>query len=137
MAYDCLQSIPMNKDRALDLLSAIEPYLEWQSDIEHLKEPPSDYPFPGYDVFGELDKVRQKVKQGAYANHYAFDTELMSKVFLAAHDGHFRYSPDLLSVFSFTYPRALVSVSEDGISVPVIKLLGKSTHPTLIIQAHR
>lgn len=117
----------MNKDRALDLISAVEPYLEWQSGIEHLKAPPPDYPFPGYDVFGELENVRKKVKKDAYENHYAFDTELMSKVFLAAHDGHFRYSPDLLSVFSFTYPRAIVSVSEDGKSLPVIKLLGIRT----------
>lgn len=31
IAYDCLLSVPLGQEAALDLIDSIEPYLEWQS----------------------------------------------------------------------------------------------------------
>jgi len=31
LAHDCLASVPLAKQAALNLVDAIEPYLEWQS----------------------------------------------------------------------------------------------------------
>jgi hypothetical protein len=31
LAYDCLNSVPLNKGAALELVAAMEPYLEWQT----------------------------------------------------------------------------------------------------------
>jgi len=31
LAYDCLNSVPLNSDAALELVDAIAPYLEFQS----------------------------------------------------------------------------------------------------------
>lgn len=31
VAYDCLQSVPLGKEAALEFVDSIEPYLEWQS----------------------------------------------------------------------------------------------------------
>jgi hypothetical protein len=31
MAYDCLNSVPLDKQAALDLVDAILPYMQWQS----------------------------------------------------------------------------------------------------------
>lgn len=100
--------------------------IEWQSDLEYLKNPPPDYAYPAVDVMGAIAAVKKKLDTNGYKNHYEFDKDLMETVFFAAHDGHFNYYPLMMSVFSFSYPRALVSFSEDGTSVPVIKLLGKS-----------
>ncbi len=47
LAHDCLKSVPLNKDAAIALVDAIEPYLEWQSDAAYKANPPADYPYPG------------------------------------------------------------------------------------------
>lgn len=31
VAYECLQSVPLGKEAALEFVDSIEPYLEWQS----------------------------------------------------------------------------------------------------------
>lgn len=31
LAHDCLNSVPLNKTAAIELVDAMEPYLEWQS----------------------------------------------------------------------------------------------------------
>lgn len=31
IAYDCLQSVPLGQEAALEFVDSIEPYLEWQS----------------------------------------------------------------------------------------------------------
>lgn len=36
LAYDCLNSVPLHAEEALDLVEAILPYIEWQSG-EHLR----------------------------------------------------------------------------------------------------
>lgn len=40
VAHDCLLSVPLGKDAAIELVDSMEPYLEWQSGIDiqaHLK----------------------------------------------------------------------------------------------------
>lgn len=52
-------------------------------------------------------------------------SESLYQIFARSHDGHFVYYPDLLtSVFEFGRAVGLVSVSEDGVSLPVIKIYG-------------
>lgn len=35
IAHDCLVSVPLGQQEALDLIDSIEPYLEWQSGKSH------------------------------------------------------------------------------------------------------
>ncbi|KAK2054625.1 hypothetical protein LY76DRAFT_686510 [Colletotrichum caudatum] len=123
LAYACLNSVPIKKDAAIALVDSLVPYLEWQSDAAYKADPPAGYDFPGYDLFAALSKVRENIQNDVYPGEYAFQSALYEEVFGPGHDGHFVYYPDLLTaVFEWTRERALVSISEDGSSLPVIKI---------------
>ncbi|KAB5576208.1 pyridine nucleotide-disulfide oxidoreductase family protein [Coniochaeta sp. 2T2.1] len=123
LAYECLNSVPLKKDAAIALVDAIEPYLEWQSDPGYKADPPASYYYPGYDIFAALAKVRSNLVADKYANEYQFQADLYATVFGPGHDGHFVFYPDALTkVFEWRRQRSLVSISEDGSSLPVIKL---------------
>ncbi|KAI3392721.1 hypothetical protein diail_5278 [Diaporthe ilicicola] len=123
IAHDCLLSVPLGKEAAIELVDSIEPYLEWQSDSAYLADPPADYFYPAYDMFANLATVRTKLENDSYAGEYEFQSELYDTVFGPAHDGHFVYYPDLLTiVFEWNRPLSLVSISEDQSSLPEIKV---------------
>ncbi|KAG5928950.1 hypothetical protein E4U42_007582 [Claviceps africana] len=124
LAYDCLKSVPLGKQQGLDLIDAIMPYLDWQSDVEFKKNPPKAYAYPGYDIFGNIAKVKSNLQAGTYASEFDFQLDLYTKVWAPGQDGHFLFYPDLLArPFKWTrQPVPLVSISEDGTSLPVIKL---------------
>lgn len=123
IAHDCLLSVPLGKEAAIELVDSIEPYLEWQSDSGYLADPPADYFYPAYDMFANLASVRSKIESDSYASEYEFQQELFNTVFAPAHDGHFVYYPDLLTlVFDWNRPLSLVSISEDQSSLPEIKI---------------
>ncbi|KAK3943291.1 hypothetical protein QBC46DRAFT_307694 [Diplogelasinospora grovesii] len=123
LAYECMNSVPLHKSEAIDLVDSIVPYLEWQSDLAYKADPPADYPYAAHDIFAALAQVRANLQDGKYANEYQFQEDLYMNVFGPAHDGHLVFYPDALTrVFEFARERALVSISEDGTSLPVIKL---------------
>lgn len=124
LAHACLNSVPFNKDRAVGLVDALKPYIEWQTDSEYLKNPPKDYERPGYDMFAALEEIRAKAAANKYSSEYEFQKDIQEKVYYPAASGHFVFLPDSLGVFSFRFPHGVVSYSEDGKSLPVIKLYG-------------
>ncbi|CCU83217.1 peptidase S41 family protein [Blumeria hordei DH14] len=122
LAHECLNSVPLNKTAAIQLVDAIAPYLEWQSDLAWKKDPPADYDCPAHDVIAALDQVRKNLVVNKYANEYVFQIDLY-RVFLLGCDGHLVVFPDaLFKGFVFRRERSLVSISEDERSLPVIKL---------------
>ncbi|KAE8441047.1 hypothetical protein EG329_005909 [Mollisiaceae sp. DMI_Dod_QoI] len=122
LAKACLNSVPLNKTAALALVAAMEPYLEWQSDSAFLRDPPADYFYPPHDIFAYLASVKTNLQNDKYANEYEFQEDLY-QVFARAHDGHFVFYPDVLTkAIEWGRQRSLVSISEDGKSLPVIKL---------------
>ena len=121
--------MPLHKDDAVQLVDAIEPYLEWQSDAAYKADPPADYFYPPYDMFAALAEVRANLVGDVYDSEYAFQIDLYLKVFGQGHDGHFVMYPDLISsAFVYSRPHALVSVADEasggggGGELPVIKL---------------
>ncbi|KAK3956608.1 hypothetical protein QBC32DRAFT_108921 [Pseudoneurospora amorphoporcata] len=123
LAYECLNSIPLGKAAAIELVDSLRPYIDWQSDSAYKAKPPREYPYPGYDLFGALDNVKAKLQADKYANEYQFQQELYTTVFGPGHDGHFVFYPDALTrVFEWRRQRSLISISEDGKSLPVIKV---------------
>ena len=73
LAWDCVQSIPLNASAGIELVKAIRPYLGWQSTVGYLKAPPEEYVdklFPPVDVYGGLDRITEKLKAGAYRGEY-------------------------------------------------------------------
>lgn len=121
VAHDCLLSVPLGQQQALDLIDSMEPYLEWQSDAAYKADPPADYFYPAYDMFATLQAIRDKVSSGSYAGEFEFQQELYVQVFGAAHDGHFVYYPDLLTIpFDWNRPLSLVSISPNQSCLPEI-----------------
>ena len=102
------------------------PYLEWQSDAAYKKDPPEGYHHPGFDIFANLAKVKESLNAKKYESEYAFQTDLYETVFAPGQDGHYLFYPDALArAFKWRRDHSLVSISEDGKSLPVIKLYGK------------
>lgn len=123
VAYECLNSIPLYKDAAIQFIDEIKPYMEYQSDIAFKRDPPSDYSYSGYDIFEELDRIRSKIRSGYYANEYEWQLDFYLSVVGKGHDYHMNIYPDLLArAVEFARPLSLVSISEDGSSLPVIKV---------------
>lgn len=107
------------------MVDAIEPYLEWQSDAAYKANPPRDYFYPAYDMFKELARIKTNLIADKYRNEWEWQHDLYIKVFGPAHDGHFVFYPDALTrVFEWRRARSLISISEDGKSLPAIKIYG-------------
>ncbi|KAF2715970.1 hypothetical protein K431DRAFT_236437 [Polychaeton citri CBS 116435] len=122
-AYECINSVPLNKASALKFVDELKPYLEWQSNLAFLKDPPADYPFPAHDIFAALERVRIGLESDKYRNEYSWQQDLFIKVFAPAHDGHLYLNVDILTqVMDWARPLTLVSISDDGTSAPVIKV---------------
>lgn len=72
-------------------MDSIRPYINWQTTIEYLKDPPAEYAEKiqePYDFFSEFERIYSQAKSGSYANEYAFGHELYL-AFQRTHDGHF------------------------------------------------
>ncbi|KAK5367840.1 hypothetical protein LTR20_009057 [Exophiala xenobiotica] len=118
LVQECLQSIPLNQSAALDLLHSLEPYIELQSTLDYLADPPPDWPHPPVDIKARLQTLIDDVACGKYTAEYDFQAALY-RIFLSAHDGHFSFIPDLFGVAAFKIPGAsLVSISSDGNEPP-------------------
>lgn len=130
LAYACLNTVPLHKDAGIQLIDALEPYLEWQSDAAYKADPPADYFYPPHDIFKTLAGVRADLVADKYTNEYEFQADLYARVFGPAHDGHFVFYPDALTVaFEWTRTKPIVSISENGRDLPVVKLYGESMNP--------
>ncbi|KAI1427129.1 hypothetical protein F5Y12DRAFT_200122 [Xylaria sp. FL1777] len=124
VAYDCLNSVPIDKAGALRYIESNRPYIEWQSDTVFKKNPPRDYFYPPHDIWGVLNQIEADIKADKYSNEYAWQQDYYVKLFGPSHDGHFVSYPDVLTnAIEWQRPYALVSISDkpDG-STPKIKV---------------
>jgi hypothetical protein len=123
LAWDCINDVPFNASSAKRLIEAIRPYIDWQSTLETLKNPPAEYAEkvqPPVDIIGGLDKIDADIDAGNFKNEYDFGWTLYSLI-QSAHDGHFAFIPDSVgSIFTWGRPIPLVSVSEDGDQLPAV-----------------
>ncbi|MCJ1360620.1 MAG: hypothetical protein MMC33_010628 [Icmadophila ericetorum] len=121
IAVDCLNSVPLGTAQASALVDSMIPYIEWQSTLAYLKDPPVGYQLEGVDIIGGLNAISQNISSNVYQRELDFQTDLISLI-IAANDGHFAFIPDIFNVFRFKVPQsaALVSVSIDGKSLPQV-----------------
>lgn len=122
LAVQCLQSVPLDKDGNVKLIDDLKLYLEWQSNVAFLKNPPPDYTEQPVDLFGEMESMQKQVMSGGYKSEYDFQLEL-NQLFNRAYDNHLAWQPDILAgVMQFQRPAGfeLVSVSKDGNELPEI-----------------
>ncbi|KAF2119174.1 hypothetical protein BDV96DRAFT_610935 [Lophiotrema nucula] len=123
VAYNCLNSVPFNATAAKQLLKEVVPYINWQSTLNVLKNPPAEYAQkvqPAIDILGGLDKIAADIDAGLFTSEYDFGWTLYTLI-QSAHDGHFSYIPDSVgTIFGFSLNYPLVSVSEDGKKLPAV-----------------
>ncbi len=70
-------------------MDSIRPYLNWQTTIEYLKDPPAVYAEkvqPPYDFYANFERIYSNAVANAYANERAFGWDLY-RCFQMAHDG--------------------------------------------------
>ncbi|KAF2280406.1 peptidase S41 family protein-like protein [Westerdykella ornata] len=123
LAYACITSVPLNVASAKKLLRRLPAYLNWQSTLTALANPPEEYVQkvqPPVDLIAGLGTIDANLDAGKYSNEYEFGWDLY-KLFISAHDGHLNYVPDSVgAVFNWGRPVPLVSVSEDGKKLPSV-----------------
>lgn len=123
LAYDCLNSVPIvDLDDDLELIDELTDYLQWQSTLDYLKNPPATYqggPPGGVDILGGLADIRKRLANQNFTGEYQLQSEILN-LLSKAHDGHLSYNPDILSVFSFSRFKGVISLSSDGVALPEI-----------------
>ncbi|KAJ4989009.1 hypothetical protein SVAN01_05447 [Stagonosporopsis vannaccii] len=123
IAWDCINSVSLNATSAKILIESLKPYMEWQSTLNVLKDPPTEYVEkvqPAVDIMGGLDQLISDIDAGKYANEYMFGWALYTLI-QSAHDGHFSYIPESVGgIFTWGRKVPLVSVSEDGEQLPAV-----------------
>ncbi|PKY00694.1 hypothetical protein P168DRAFT_335489 [Aspergillus campestris IBT 28561] len=119
VAYDCLQSIPFKPDPAVTFLDQYRKWLEFQSNIDILRDPPPAYPVPGVDLKAGLDDIKKKAVGNAYQSQFDFDSDIVQLI-LAARDEHLSVKMCSINVVQFTNDYPLVSISKDGIDLPEV-----------------
>ena len=125
-AYNCLISIPFNKTVASQFLQYYKDTLEFQSTLAYLKDTPSSYQQPRVDLLSALDLIGTGIETGVFRDEYAFEVAVQNVV-QAAHDSHVRLDAGALNIFRFGSPRAISSISMDGIEVPKVYFTGLSS----------
>lgn len=125
VANDCLMSLPVVQNDALDIVDGLTALMDWQSTTPWLKDPPSDYPFPAVDMVGELKKIRDQVSSGSISTEIEFERNI-TYLLGRAHDGHLSYRLDCMNIFGFLSPFGALSVIlMDGESTPGLYIRGK------------
>jgi len=122
--------VPNKPGPAQDLIKSLKAFVQWQSTLAWLKDPPSSYMLPATDIEGRLDALGEKAAAGGFQSEYDFQLDLF-QVFTSAHDGHFGYRGDVFKAFSFRNSLAsdIISISIDGKAVPKLYHLGQLQNP--------
>ena len=69
LAYNCLQSVPVDVSGDLKQISELKDYLEWHSTLAWLKSG-VDGQIKPTDLMGSLDAIASKVKDGKFKSDY-------------------------------------------------------------------
>lgn len=119
IALQCLQSVPVDvKGDALQL-DGILAFANFQSTLAYLKNPPPGYMYPAVDILAELQNLKSKLISNGYTNEFDVQRDIYN-LFNSAHDEHFIFYPDIVSIFEWVRDMPIYSVSTDGVSVPKI-----------------
>jgi hypothetical protein len=125
LAHECLISVPLHVAEAQNLLSSLEVYMKWQSTLSYVQDPPSDYQMPPFDFWAAFNHIGESLSNAAYSSEWDFGMDLL-RATTNVHDDHLRYILDVVGkVFKFGRDVELVSVSQDGLSLPMVYVHGK------------
>ena len=126
VAVDCLKPVPINKAEDLALIEEMKYYINWQSTLPYLLDPPKGYTGNRVDVFDEIERITKDLKSDKYKDEYSLMVDV-ERAFTKSYDFHFYFVPDIMRVFEFRRGNighgldddfAIVSVSKDGKELP-------------------
>ncbi|KAF2717178.1 hypothetical protein K431DRAFT_204161, partial [Polychaeton citri CBS 116435] len=117
VAVACLRSVPLARQSDKLQVRGIKSWLQFQSTLAYLKDPPPGHLYPAVDIMAALDDVEDKLDGDYYSNEYDVQLDIF-RIVSSGYDGHLVYIPDIMRVFTFVRNISLVSISEDGVSLP-------------------
>ncbi|KAJ5805147.1 hypothetical protein N7474_011034 [Penicillium riverlandense] len=134
VAYQCLLSIPFQAQRSIAFIEDLRKYMQWQSTIDTLKNPPTAYLSlsPATDILGGLDDLLEKAAHTHFTSQFEFDTAV-TNLLKTAEDGHLYMIPCSAGIFEFSIDFPIVSISSDGLELP--KIYGMSD--SALLSTHR
>lgn len=91
--------------------------------------PPPDYPYPPVDILGGLDDISSKASSGGFNSQYAFD-QALARLMTSAHEGHLYTTLCTASAISYYRSVDFISLSLDGVQLPLVYTLGSWTPST-------
>ncbi|CAG8980972.1 hypothetical protein HYALB_00011080 [Hymenoscyphus albidus] len=121
LAKQCLDSVPLNVFNAQKYLDYYLPYLNLQSTLAYLKDPPKWWTLDAVDVLGGVKQISKNIKTGYYKSEYDFEADVYFLIMVLPRDFHFSVPLPLMDVFTVELGLPpLVSVSIDGKNIPQV-----------------
>lgn len=68
LAFQCLQSVPLDAKGATTQIDGIKTFVQFQSTLAYLDDPPKGYLYPAVDIMGALEQISNNLAQGKYSN---------------------------------------------------------------------
>jgi len=115
VAFDCLNSVPVDTQGNQKLIDELKQVWQFQSELVWYKNPGSDWEYGSLDIIGELDKIKGNL--GSFKSEYEVQLAIQN-ITIRTGNFHFNYSPDILQVFQFRRPFNVASISSDGKALP-------------------
>ncbi|KAK6341441.1 hypothetical protein TWF696_008515 [Orbilia brochopaga] len=119
IAYDCLASIPLDKEPVTIFLNEIRKFVQFQSTLEYLARPPDKSGQDPMDILSGLIDIGSAVNSSSITSWYEVETRV-EKLLGGCHEGHLYVAWVLPSLINFRAPFQLVSLSEDGTQLPKV-----------------
>jgi len=97
--------VPLDGARSSAFIDYLNPFLQFQSTLAYLKNPPTGYTLPGVDIIGGLDEIKKNIQKGSYTSQWAFEKDVNALVKIMPKDFHPTLGPSvpLSHVFFFLY----------------------------------
>lgn len=73
---DCYKSVLLNVTLALEQIEGTKKYVQFQSTLAYLADPPEGYFEPPIDFFARLDAMAEAVKNGTFANEPEWESAM-------------------------------------------------------------
>lgn len=113
IAYDCLASIPLEQEPALEFLFELSKFVQFQSTITYLARPPANSGQDPMDVLGGLTDIYNSVEAGSITSWNELETRV-DALLSGCHEGHLYVAWPLPSLINFRAPFSLMDLSPDG-----------------------
>jgi hypothetical protein len=118
----CLRDVPINKTLAVAQIEWLTDYMQFQSTLSYLKDPPKTYALPAVDILGGLQTITNQVNTDKYTNEFDFEYDTYT-LLQKTYDGHVGYTPYLIDMFVYYRNAPLVSVSDNGTDLSKVYFL--------------